>query len=224
MLGAFTGGYDMIGKLIWPVIACVLLAGCMTGYRYRSGYGDYYYGQPDVDYRYHGRSYYGYGYWPYRGYSPYGYGGYYGFSRYYGYPYYPRYYYRSHYGYGHHDYDDDHDDDYVDNNDDPPRGPDVDDDDSLPPWRDFGDVHIRKSDPLPARRIRPQVGQARQAPAGRTPPRRPVSRPAPRPSPPPSISIGSRSSSGSSDRDTRGASVVRRPQRPSRTSDERREQ
>src|SRR3546814_17567205 len=42
------------------VFAAVALAGCATGYTYRDGYGDYYYGQPSVDY-----SDYGYG-------SPYG--------------------------------------------------------------------------------------------------------------------------------------------------------
>src|SRR3546814_3122722 len=32
------------------VFAAVALAGCATGYTYRDGYGDYYYGQPSVDY------------------------------------------------------------------------------------------------------------------------------------------------------------------------------
>ncbi|MDB6163880.1 MAG: hypothetical protein JWL98_1312 [Xanthomonadaceae bacterium] len=96
----------MIRKLLLPAMAVVLLAGCATGYGYRAGNGDYYYGQPSIDYQdggyypYGGAGYgypggwsgmigygmgYGGGYGPY-GYSPYGYGGYpYG----YGYPYYP---------------------------------------------------------------------------------------------------------------------------------------
>lgn len=78
----------MIRKLVLPVLAAALLAGCVTPYAYRGGVqGDYYYGQPSTDYRYYG---------PYGGYAPYGYGGYgygaYGYPGYYGYPY---------YGYGH---------------------------------------------------------------------------------------------------------------------------
>jgi len=76
----------------------VLLAGCITPYQYREGNGDYYYGQPSVEYRDYGYDGYGYGYpggwggslgygyyggygYPYGGYG-YPYGGY-------GYPYYP---------------------------------------------------------------------------------------------------------------------------------------
>ena len=89
-----------------------LLGGCVSGYQYRSGVGDYYYGQPGVEYRDYGYGGYGGGYGGYGPYgydggwggwggsmgygygygSPYGYGGYYG-SPYgyggYGYPYYP---------------------------------------------------------------------------------------------------------------------------------------
>lgn len=84
----------MIRKLLLPTLAAVLLGGCVTGgYQYRGGPGDYYYGQPSVDYRYYGAPYYDYGY-PGYGYAPYGYYGYpgtgysiYGFYGY-GYPYY----------------------------------------------------------------------------------------------------------------------------------------
>lgn len=86
----------MFRKLLIPLAAAATLAGCVTTapYGYRTeGRGDYYYGRPSVDYRYHGASpYYGYPYYgyPYRG----------GFSMYYGYPYsrYPHYSY-PYYGY-----------------------------------------------------------------------------------------------------------------------------
>src|SRR3546814_462944 len=119
------GARLMIGKLLLPALASALLAGCVTsGYQYRGGSGDYYYGQPSTQYRYYGSPYgsYGYGYpggwggsigygYPY-GY--YGYGGYGGYG--YGYPYYPGYPYRPPVvivrpgpgGGGHHDHD--HDD------------------------------------------------------------------------------------------------------------------
>ncbi|NUS38462.1 MAG: hypothetical protein HOQ02_05505 [Lysobacter sp.] len=70
----------LLRALVLPGLAGVLLAGCATGYEYRGGPGDYYYGQPEIEYRDQG--WYGYGY-PYGYYSdgPYGYyGG--------GYPYY----------------------------------------------------------------------------------------------------------------------------------------
>jgi len=92
----------MIRRLLVPLAGAALLAGCVTtapyGYRGK-GHGDYFYGPPSVDYRYH-EAYPGYGYpyyGPYRpglsvwgGYGYYGrpyYGPYYG-SPYYGYPYY----------------------------------------------------------------------------------------------------------------------------------------
>ncbi|RPE79991.1 hypothetical protein [Vulcaniibacterium tengchongense] len=88
----------MIRKLLLPALAAGLLAGCVTDYAYRGygGRGDYYYGRPSVEYRYHGGYYGGYG-WPY-------YGGYYGYPYrygYYGYPYYG-YRYRPPYHYHHH--------------------------------------------------------------------------------------------------------------------------
>lgn len=92
----------MLRKLLLPALAAMLLAGCVTDYAYRghAGRGDYYYGQPSVEYRYYG----GYGYGGYYGYPygaygswgyPYGYGApypyRYGYSPYYGYPRYRHY-------------------------------------------------------------------------------------------------------------------------------------
>ncbi|CAA9309122.1 MAG: hypothetical protein AVDCRST_MAG71-573 [uncultured Lysobacter sp.] len=73
----------MIRKLLVPLVAAGLLAGCVTGaYTHRGANGaDYYYGRPSVDYRYHGGPY---GYHPY-GSMRFGYGsGYYGRHPYYG--------------------------------------------------------------------------------------------------------------------------------------------
>lgn len=97
----------MIRRLLVPLAATALLAGCVTSapYGYRGdGQGDYYYGAPTVEYRYHDM-YPGYGdpyYGPYRpglsvwgGYGYYGrpyYGPYYG-NPYYRYPYYGNPYY-----------------------------------------------------------------------------------------------------------------------------------
>lgn len=89
----------MIRKLILPAVAIALLGGCLSpGYGYRQDRGDYYYGQPGVDYRYYGSPYgypssgYGYPSWRY-GYPRYPYygGGYYGspYRPYPGYPYSP---------------------------------------------------------------------------------------------------------------------------------------
>ena len=90
-------GRDMIRKLLLPLAALVLLAGCVsTGYSYRSGSGDYYHGRPSVDYRYYPSYPYGYyGPYRYRYASPWGYryyyGGYpYGYRHRYVYPRYPR--------------------------------------------------------------------------------------------------------------------------------------
>jgi len=88
----------MIRKLILPAIVIALLGGCVTGYSYRQGSGDYYYGAPAVEYRYYPTYSYGaYGYYgPYRYADPYAYRGYpYGYRGGYGYPYgYPYSYYR----------------------------------------------------------------------------------------------------------------------------------
>lgn len=93
----------MFRKLVLPLAAAALLAGCVTSapYGYRGGgQGDYYYGSPSVEYRHHG-VYPGYGhpyYGPYRPgfYGRFGYGypyGYYGRPYYYGHPYYGNPYY-----------------------------------------------------------------------------------------------------------------------------------
>ncbi len=78
----------MFRKLLLPLLAVVLLGGCVsTGYGYRdSPRGDYYHGYPSTDYRVYGDYRYGrgYGYWPYAGYR-----GWYG----------PRYYRGGYYGY-----------------------------------------------------------------------------------------------------------------------------
>ncbi|WP_235893643.1 hypothetical protein [Cognatilysobacter lacus] len=106
----------MFRRLLVPLAATALLAGCVTTspYGYRDGQGDYYYGAPSVEYRYgngYGDPYYG----PYRpGFSIWGGSGYYGRPYYgpgygypgYGYPYYgnPYYgnpYYGGYYGYPH---------------------------------------------------------------------------------------------------------------------------
>lgn len=58
----------MFRKLLLPALAIATLAGCATGYSYRDGSGDYYYGRPSVEYRHYGGIGYG-------GYGGYGYGG-----------------------------------------------------------------------------------------------------------------------------------------------------
>lgn len=182
----------MIRKLLLPAVAIALLGGCMTGgYSYRQDRGDYYYGAPGVDYRYHGSPYgypgYRYGYPGYSGY-PWGYGGYYG-----GYPYRPYYP-----GYPYYPYpyrprppmivvprpDDDP----------PPRPPRDDDrDDRRPPWRNLDNlVRRRGDDGLP--RIEP-------SPISQSPPRTIVTPPMP----PPRAVVRSR------DPDARDQPVRRRP-------------
>ena len=75
----------MIRKFLLPALAVAMLGGCVTsGYEYRGGNGDYYYGQPQVEYRDYGSPYGGFGYGYPGGWSGsfgYGYGdpyGYYG--------------------------------------------------------------------------------------------------------------------------------------------------
>lgn len=100
----------MIRNLLLPALAAALLGGCVTGYDYRGGNGDYYYGQPSIDYQddgyYSPYGYGGYGGYGYPGgwsgmigygmgygggYGGYGYGGFpYGYPYGYGYPYSPR--------------------------------------------------------------------------------------------------------------------------------------
>lgn len=169
------GDRTMLRKLLLPMLATAVLAGCATDYRYRGGNGDYYYGQPRVEYRYIGPSgYYGSGYYGEWGLG-YGFGGYgYGATYYYdsfgrlvyGYPGRYRYgndWYRSprpHRGHGGRD---DHDDD-ADN-----------DHDRRPPWRDLGRLQqgddegraYRNRDDNPERRQRPIQRQQSPADASR---------------------------------------------------------
>ena len=171
----------MIRKLLLPLAALVLLAGCVsTGYSYRSGNGDYYHGRPSVDYRYYPSYPYGYyGPYRYRYSSPYGY-------RYYGYPYGSRYRYPYRYGYphgGHHGHDRDDDDRPRDSTPDRPRSP----------WRDLDRLRDRDdptTDRAGARDLRRNDPATVQAPRTSTPriqaprPMPRIQAPAPRPTPP----------------------------------------
>lgn len=129
----------MLRKLLLPILAAAALAGCATGYNYRGGNGDYYYGQPRVDYRYEGAG-------GYYGNFGYGFGGNYYYDRFgrlvYGFPggYYGSPYYggngwyrpRPRPGHGNqndHDGDGDHNE----------RG----NHDRPPPWRDLGGLKQR---------------------------------------------------------------------------------
>lgn len=127
----------MFRTILLSALAAATLAGCATDYSYRNGGGgDYYYGQPRIEYRYYGPQ----GFYGSYGYGSYGYGGYAGYyhdrygrlvygNPYYGYPY--RYggqwWYRPRPPHGHDGdhHDDDHDDDR---------------DDRRPPWRNIGGV------------------------------------------------------------------------------------
>ncbi len=186
----------MIRKLILPAVAIALLGGCMTGgYNYRQDRGDYYYGQPGVDYRYHGSPYgysspYGYGYPGYWRYPYYGYGGF-GYYRnpYHPYPGYPHYPYRPR-------------PPVVVNPPPPSDGtpPPRNDDDRRPPWRDFGNLGRRGQGEPPRSQPSPMV----QMPAPRSQPSPVVRMPAPPPRP------VSRSSG------SRGEAVMRRVREESR--------
>ncbi|HSD15839.1 MAG TPA: hypothetical protein VLC71_01090 [Thermomonas sp.] len=136
----------MLRKILLPAFVIATLAGCATGYSYRSGNGgDYYYGEPNVEYRYYG----GYGYYGSYGYGYGGYG-YYGLGRpWYGYPYgyyggaYPSYPYghgpRPPHGPGH-GHDGGHDGDH----DGPPPPQDGHRPGNRPPWRDIGRIRDRE--------------------------------------------------------------------------------
>ena len=157
----------MLRKLLLPAAAVAMLAGCATGYSYRGGSGDYYYGQPRVEYRYYGGYGYGYGasgfgmgyYRDIFGRPIYGYPyGYYGGS-YPGYPY--RYPPRPPHGHGPGGHDGGHG-----------EGPPADGDHrpgNRPPWRDIGRIRDREQGE-DARPRRPGL-------PGQNPP---VQRPAPR--------------------------------------------
>ena len=165
----------MIRKLLLPVLAAALLAGCATGYQYRGGNGDYYYGSPSTDYRYYGSPY---------GYGPYGYGYPYG-SFGYGYYSYPRYYgryYNPYYGHGHGDHDHDHDSDDGDGGQ--PDRP-------TPPWRDLGSIGQQ-----PQQHVQPDVIRQRQR-TGQRETQRPVFRPQPQTAPSVPRSSGGNDKAGS---------------------------
>ena len=135
----------MLRKLLLPVFAAAALAGCATDYGYRNGNGDYYYGQPRVEYRQIGLGGYygGYGLqYGYGGYGGYGYGPTYFYDRYgrliYGYPggYYGSPYYGGNGGYGprpNYGHGNQHDNNNNGNN-------------RPPPWRDLGGVPRRIED------------------------------------------------------------------------------
>lgn len=127
----------MLRNTLLAALAAATLAGCATGYSYRGGAGgDYYYGQPRVEYRYYD--------------VPFGYYGSYGSGRYAPAYYYDRYgrlvygspygYYGYPYGYGSqwwyrprpHGNGHDHDDGHGDH--------DANRDDRRPPWRNIGGV------------------------------------------------------------------------------------
>lgn len=127
------GDHAMLRNTLLAALAAAALAGCATGYSYRGGAsGDYYYGQPRVEYRYYDAPYGYYGSYGYGSYAPgyyydrYGrlvYGSSYG---YYGYPYGygSQWWYRPRpHGPGHGG--DDHD---------------ADREDRRPPWRNIGGV------------------------------------------------------------------------------------
>jgi hypothetical protein len=132
----------MIRKFLLPALAIAMFGGCVTsGYQYRGGNGDYYYGQPQVEYRDYGSPYgrFGYGYpggwsgsfgWGYGYGDPYGYyGGYYDPWLYY------TPYRRPRHHRGDHDHHGDHHDD--DSTGVPSGTPRDDDHHRPPPWRDF---------------------------------------------------------------------------------------
>lgn len=165
----------MFRRILISAACASVLAGCMSsGYSYRADRGDYYYGQPRVEYREYGYGGYdgspGYpGYYgPYRGrYPVYGYGGYGGYGRSgfgasigYGYPgTYGRYgsgwggypYYTTRPRHIHHHHDPRPPAGYQ-----PPPGGNVSSDGS--PWRNLDELRRRQSGPSP-RRVEPAYPQ-----------------------------------------------------------------
>ena len=186
----------MLRNILVSAIAAATLAGCATGYSYRNGAsGDYYYGQPRTEYRYHdpygyyggsggytpgyyydryGRLVYG-NPWGYYG-VPYGYGGQWWWSR-------PR---PPQHGGGHdHGNDHDHEGD----------GSGHDRDGRRPPWRNIGGVLPPDARPAPDRDdARPRL-RRQQAPASAMP-ARPMQRES-RPMAPPPVRMRSDDGGGS---------------------------
>jgi len=193
----------MIRKILMPAVAMALLGGCVTpypAYQYSGGSGDYYYGQPYIEYRDYGGYYGGLGYGhPYGWYGSIGFGGYYGYP-YYGYPYhyygYP-YYHGWYGGWPYYNYR------YYPNH--PPvhrpgGGHDGDDDGARedrpePPWRSIDDLRPRHGGENPPRTttavpLRPTMGTpsrplVQPTPTGPVAPRSPVMQPPRRESPTP---------------------------------------
>jgi hypothetical protein len=107
--------YRAFRSVLFAIVATATLAGCMTGYSYRAGEGDYYYAEPSIEYYdagspygsfgygypsgWHGSFGYGYGYGPGIRYDRYGHPSFgypsrywgHGYGGFYGYP--PSYYY-----------------------------------------------------------------------------------------------------------------------------------
>lgn len=174
----------MFRNILLSALAAATLAGCATGYSYRNGNGgDYYYGQPRTEYRYHDP----YGYYDSYGYGAYAPGYYYdrygrlvygSFYGYYGYPpgYGSHWWYRPRPPQGHGGEHHDHGGD----------GHGGDRNDRRPPWRNFGGVLPSDEGVMPDRDDpRPRM-QREQAPSARpmlpAPQReqRSIARPAPR--------------------------------------------
>lgn len=175
----------MLRKLLLPILATAALAGCATDYNYRGGNGDYYYGQPRVEYRYQdlGGYYgsfglgYGYGsnyYYDRFGRLVWGYpGGYYG-SPYYGGNNWHRP--RPHRGHGDRDDHDDHDG----------NGSNGDHNDRPPPWRNLGGLQQRDQNEngyrnredrqRPMRPVRPMTSSDAPIRPQRAEPRAPIVR------------------------------------------------
>ena len=142
----------MFRNILLSTFAAATLAGCATGYSYRNDNGgDYYYGQPRIEYRHYDP--YGYGSYGYGGYAPgyyydrYGrlvYGSAFGFNGYpYGYG--SQWWYRPRPSHGH---GGNHDDDGNDGNHEGRR----------PPWRNFGGVLPQDGRVAPDRDdVRPRV-------------------------------------------------------------------
>lgn len=173
----------MLRKLLLPMLATAVLAGCATDYRYRGGQGDYYYGQPHIEYRRSGAA----GFYGDLGYGLGGFG--YGFGatffydrhgrlvygspgNYYGFPYYGRghwYPHRPHRGNG----------DGRNQQGDGDKSQEV-----PPPWRDLGRYQQRDSgdDIYRNREARERLDQPARSMSRRDAPMR-AQRPSPDPRP-----------------------------------------
>ncbi len=177
----------MLRKTLLAALAAATLGGCATGYSYRGGAGggDYYYGQPRIDYRYYE--------------DPFGYYGSYGFGRYapgYYYDRYGRLVYGSSYGYYGYPYGygsqwwyrprphgnghggGDHGNGQGDH--------DADRDDRRPPWRNIGGVYPRGERIAPDGDDQRPLVRRQQMPGALPMPQRQAGERSIAPSPPPS--------------------------------------